>query len=109
MSRIWTSFLAWVEDMHQAWSKHIIPVVVVAVAFGMLQKPLLWLLSFIESTCLAPLSPNWFGAFVALLACYLLKREWDYRKIYVPRLESISTIGIGKALSPFGRSLTLGS
>lgn len=89
MSRIWTSFLAWVEDMHQAWSKHIIPVVVVAVAFGMLQKPLLWLLSFIESTCLAPLSPNWFGAFVALLACYLLKREWDYRKIYVPRPVSL--------------------
>lgn len=89
MSRIWTSFLAWVEDMHQAWSKHIIPVVVVAVAFGMLQKPLLWLLSFIESTCLAPLSPNWFGAFVALLACYLLKRGWDYRKIYVPRPVSL--------------------
>ena len=77
MSSTWTSFLAWVEDMHQAWSKHIIPVVVVAVAFGMLQKPLLALLTFIESTCLAHLSPNWFGAFVALLACYLLKREWD--------------------------------
>lgn len=89
MSRIWTSFLAWVEDMHQAWSKHIIPVVVVAVAFGMLQKPLLALLTFIESTCLAYISPNWFGAFVALLAVYLLKREWDYRKIYVPRPASL--------------------
>ena len=55
----------------------------------MLQKPLLALLTFIESTCLAHLSPNWFGAFVALLACYLLKREWDYRKIYVPRPVSL--------------------
>ena len=89
MSRIWTSFRAWVKDMRQAWSRHIIPVVVVAVAFGMLQKPLLALLSFIESLCLAPLSPNWFGAFVFLLACYLLKREWDYRKIYVPRSVSL--------------------
>ena len=89
MSSIWTSFRAWVKDMHQAWSRHIIPVVVVAVAFGMLQKPLLALLSFIESTCLAYLSPDWFGAFVALLTGYLLKREWDYRKIYVPRPVSL--------------------
>ena len=89
MSRIWTSFTAWVKDMRQAWPRHIIPVVVVAVAFGMLQKPLLALLSFIESTCLAHLSPNWFGAFVFFLACYLLKREWDYRKIYVPRPVSL--------------------
>lgn len=89
MSSTWTSFRAWVKDMHQAWSRHIIPVVVVAVAFGMLQKPLLALLSFIESTCLAYLSPDWFGAFVALLTGYLLKREWDYRKIYVPRPVSL--------------------
>ena len=75
--------------MLQEWSKHIIPVVVVAVAFGMLQKPLLALLSFIESLCLAPLSPDWFGGLVFLLACYLLKREWDYRKIYVPRSVSL--------------------
>ena len=75
--------------MHQAWSRHIIPVVVVAVAFGMLQKPLLTLLSFIESLCIAPLSPNWFDAFVFFLACYLFKREWDYRKIYVPRPASL--------------------
>lgn len=89
MSRIWTSFLAWVKDMRQAWSRHIIPVVVVAVAFGMLQKPLLSLLSFIESFCLAPLSPNWFGGLVLLLVGYLLKREWNYRKIYVPRPVSL--------------------
>ncbi len=89
MSRIWTPFRAWVKDMRQAWSKHIIPVVVVAVAFGMLQKPLLTLLSFIESTCLAHLSPDWFGTFVALLTGYLLKRERDYRKIYVPRPVSL--------------------
>ena len=75
--------------MRQAWSKHIILVVAVAVAFGMLQKPLLTLLSFIESLCIAPLSPNWFGAFVFFLACYLFKREWDYRKIYVPRPVSL--------------------
>ena len=75
--------------MRQAWSKHIIPVVVVVVAFGMLQKPLLALLSFIESTCLAHLSPDWFGGLVFFLACYLLKREWDYRKIYVPRPVSL--------------------
>ena len=92
MSRIWTSFKAWVKDMRQAWSKYIIPVVVVAVAFGMLQKPLLALLTFIESLCLAPLSPNWFGAFVFFLACYLFKREWDYRKIYVPRPVSLCLI-----------------
>lgn len=89
MSRIWTSFTAWVKDMHQAWSRHIVIVSVVAVAFGMLQKPLLALLSFIESTCLAHLSPDWFGVFVFFLACHLLKREWDYRKIYVPRPVSL--------------------
>ena len=89
MSSTRTSFKARIIDMHQAWSRHIIPVVVVAVAFGMLQKPLLALLSFIESTCLAPLSPNWFGAFVVFLVGYLLKREWDYRKIYVPRPVSL--------------------
>ena len=89
MSRIWTSFRAWVKDMHQAWSRHIIPVVVVAVAFGMLQKPLLALLSFIESLCLAPLSPDWFGGLVLLFVGYLLKREWNYRKIYVPRPVSL--------------------
>ena len=75
--------------MYQAWLRHIIPVVVVAVAFGMLQKPLLSLLSFIESLCLAPLSPDWFGVFVALLTGYLLKREWNYRTIYVPRPVSL--------------------
>lgn len=89
MSRTWTSFRAWVKDLRQAWSRHIVIVSVVAVAFGMLQKPLLALLSFIESLCLAPLSPNWFGGFVALLACYLLKQESDYRKIYVPRPVSL--------------------
>ena len=75
--------------MHQAWSRHIIPVVVVAVAFGMLQKPLLWLLSLLQSTCLAHLSPDGFGGLVLLLVGYLLKREWDYRKIYVPRPVSL--------------------
>ncbi|WP_298526065.1 P-loop NTPase fold protein [uncultured Porphyromonas sp.] len=75
--------------MHQAWSKHIFIVSVVAVAFGMLQKPFLALLSFIESLCLAPLSPDWFGGLVFFLVCYLLKREWDYRKIYVPRPVSL--------------------
>lgn len=89
MSSTSTSFTARVKGMLQVWSKHIIPVVVAAVAFGMLQKPLLTLLSFIESTCLAPLSPDWFGGFVFLLASYLLKREWDYRKIYVPRPVSL--------------------
>lgn len=89
MSRIWTSFAAWVKDMRQAWSRHIVIVSVVAVAFGMLQKPLLWLLSFIESTCLAYLSPDWFGGLVLLLTCYLLKRERDYWKIYVPRPVSL--------------------
>ena len=75
--------------MHQAWSKHIISVVVIAVAFGMLQKPFLTLLSFIESTCLSHLSPDWFGGLVLLLVGYLLKRERDYRKIYVPRPVSL--------------------
>ena len=89
MSRIWTSFLAWVKDMRQAWSRHIILVVVVAVAFGMLQKPLLALLSFVESLCLAPLSPNWFGAFVVIFAYYLYKQERNNRKIYVPRPVSL--------------------
>lgn len=89
MSCTWTSVKAWVKDMRQAWSRHIVIVSVVAVAFGILQKPLLTLLSFIESLCLAPLSPNWFGGFVFLLACYLLKRERDYRTIYVPRPVSL--------------------
>lgn len=89
MSRTWTSFLAWVEDMHQAWTRHIFIISIVAVAFGMLQKPLLSLLSFIESTCLAYLSPDWFGGLVLLLVGCLLKRERDYRKIYVPRPVSL--------------------
>ena len=89
MSSTRTSFKARIIDMHQAWSKHIFIVSVVAVAFGMLQKPLLALLSFIESLCLAPLSPDWFGGLVFFLVCYLLKREWDYRKIYVPRPVSL--------------------
>ena len=89
MSSTSTSFTARLKGMLQVWSKHIIPVVVVALAFGMLQKPLLTLLSFIESTCLAHLSPDWFGGLVFFLACYLLKREWDYRKIYVPRPVSL--------------------
>lgn len=55
----------------------------------MLQKPLLTLLSFIESLYLAPLSPDWFGGLVLLLACYLLKRERDYWTIYVPRPVSL--------------------
>lgn len=71
--------------MRQAWSRHIVIVSIAAVIFCMAQKPLLWLLSLLQSTCLAPLSPNWFGGLVLLLACYQLKREWDYRKIYVPR------------------------
>ena len=75
--------------MRQAWSRHIILVVVVAVAFGMLQKPLLALLSFVESLCLAPLSPNWFGAFVVIFAYYLYKQERNNRKIYVPRPVSL--------------------
>lgn len=81
MRSTWTSFTA--------WSRHIFIISIVAIAFGMLQKPLLWLLSLLQSTCLAPLSPNWFGGFVALLACYLLKQESDYRKIYVPRPVSL--------------------
>lgn len=89
MSCTRTSFTVRVKDMRQAWSRHIVTVSVVAVAFGMLQKPLLTLLSFIESICLAPLSPDWFGGFVFLLACYLLNREWNYRKIYVPRPVSL--------------------
>lgn len=89
MSRTWSSFRAWVKDMRQAWSRHIVIVSIAAVAFGMLQKPLLALLSFIESLCLAPLSPDWFGGLVFFLVCYLLKREWDYRKIYVPRPASL--------------------
>ena len=75
--------------MHQAWSRHIFIVSIAAVIFCMAQKPLLWLLSLLQSTCLAPLSPNWFGAFVVFLVGYLLKREWDYRKIYVPRAVSL--------------------
>ena len=47
------------------------------------------LLSFVQEHCIAELSPYGFGAFVVLLAGYLLKREWDYRKIYVPRPVSL--------------------
>ena len=47
------------------------------------------LLSLVQEYCIAELSPYGFGACVALLAGYLLKREWDYRKIYVPRPVSL--------------------
>ena len=85
MSRSWSSFKAWVKDILQECLKDVILVIVVAVIFGMLQKPLLVLLNYIESILLAPLSPNWFGVFVVILIGYLLKWEWNHREIYVPR------------------------
>ena len=58
-------------------------------AFFMVDPYIRKLLSFVQEHCIAELSPYGFGAFVALLAGYLLKREWDYRKIYVPRPVSL--------------------
>ena len=89
MSSTWTSFTAWVKDTRQAWSKHIISVVVVAVIFCMAQKPILARLSFSPKILFAPLSENEFAAFVIVLLLYLLKREWGYRKIHVPRPVSL--------------------
>ena len=60
-----------------------------AAAFFMVDPYIRKLLSFVQEHCIAELSPHWFGACVALLAGYLLKREWDYRKIYVPRPVSL--------------------
>lgn len=58
-------------------------------AFLMVDPYIRKLLSFVQEHCIAELSPYGFGVFVALLAGYLLKREWDYRKIYVPRPVSL--------------------
>lgn len=75
--------------MHQAWSKHIFIISIVAVIFCMAQKPILARLSFSPKILFAPLSENEFAAFVIVLLLYLLKREWSYRKIYVPRPVSL--------------------
>ena len=58
-------------------------------AFFMVDPYIRKLLSLVQEYCIAELSPYGFGACVALLAGYLLKREWDYRKIYVPRPVSL--------------------
>ena len=58
-------------------------------AFFMVDPYIRKLLSFVQEHCIAELSPCGFGACVVLLAGYLLKREWDYRKIYVPRPVSL--------------------
>lgn len=89
MSSTRTSFRAWVKDMHQAWSRHIVIVSVAAVIFCVAQKPILARLSFSPKILFAPLSENEFAAFVIVLLLYLLKREWGYRKIYVPRPVSL--------------------
>lgn len=75
--------------MHQAWSKHIFIISIVAVIFCMAQKPILARLSFSPKILFAPLSENEFAAFVIVLLLYLLKWEWGYRKIYVPRPVSL--------------------
>ena len=64
-------------------------IVLAVAAFFMVDPYIRKLLSFVQEHCIAELSPYGFGAFVVLLAGYLLKREWHYRKIYVPRPVSL--------------------
>lgn len=69
----------------RTWITHIIPVVVVAVIFWMLQEPLLLLLNFLQDSCLAPLSRSGVAAFVFIVTIALFKWELVNWKIYVPR------------------------
>ena len=75
-----TSFFSW---------RGAFQIALAVAAFFMVDPYIRKLLSFVQEHCIAELSPYGFGAFVALLAGYLLKREWDYRKIYVPRPVSL--------------------
>ena len=75
-----TSFFSW---------RGTFQIALAVAAFFMVDPYIRKLLSFVQEHCIAELSPHWFGACVALLAGYLLKREWDYRKIYVPRPVSL--------------------
>ena len=75
-----TSFFSW---------RGAFQIALAVAAFFMVDPYIRKLLSFAQEHCIAELSPYGFGVFVALLAGYLLKREWDYRKIYVPRPVSL--------------------
>ena len=75
-----TSFFSW---------RGAFQIALAVAAFFMVDPYIRKLLSFVQEHCIAELSPCGFGACVALLAGYLLKREWDYRKIYVPRPVSL--------------------
>lgn len=69
----------------RTWIIHITPVVVVAVIFWMLQGPLLLLLNFLQTNCLAPLSRSGVAAFIFIVTIGLFKWELVNWKIYVPR------------------------
>lgn len=81
MSRTWT--------LLKAWSKELFFVTIVMIILWMAHEPLLSLLDSLQWTLLAPLSKDGVGAFILVLSFCLLKLEWDYRKIYVPRSVSL--------------------
>ena len=81
MSRTWT--------LLKAWSKDLFLIVIVMIILWMAHEPLLSLLDSLQWTLLAPLSKDGVGAFILILSFYLLKLEWDYRRIYVPRSVSL--------------------
>lgn len=73
----------------KAWSKDLFLIVIVMIILWMAHEPLLSLLDSLQWTLLAPLSKDGVGAFILILSFYLLKLEWDYRRIYVPRSVSL--------------------
>ena len=85
MSYSWPLFQPWIKNAYYALSKHAIPIAFVAIILCMAHKLILSLLNVLQHWLFDPLPKEWIGGtFVSIVALYLLKREWDYRKIYVP-------------------------
>lgn len=84
MSRIWPLFQPWIKNAYHALSKYAIPIAFVAISLCMAHELFLSLLKVLQNWLFTPLQQKGIGgAFVSIVAFYLLKKEWDYRKIYV--------------------------
>ena len=85
MSCSWPLFQPWIKNAYHALSRHAIPIAFVAIILCMAHKYVLSLLNVLQHWFFGSLPQEWIGgAFVGIVVSYLLKREWRYRKTYVP-------------------------
>ena len=85
MSLSWPLFQPWIKNAYHALSRHAIPIAFVAIILCMAHKYVLSLLNVLQHWFFGSLPQEWIGgAFVGIVVSYLLKREWRYRKTYVP-------------------------